>query len=168
MLIFNLLLREGSHGDQLVKEPFVGLPQKPQFHVHVAFVHNEDELFSQALMEFCAVFLREARLFYDFQLSLIRPTIHSNFLTVQVKGRESHDKFFIHLVALEAWILEHLHRHLILARLKDSLLVEATIDHLQDLVFFSNFSAHVVAVGGRNAFINFTAPSYTSRHLSQV
>ena len=94
-------------------------------------------------MQFDAIVLVEARSFYHFDLLVVESTVNSYFFAIKVERREAYNEFFIHLVSFETWIFKHLHRHLIFFRIKDALLVESAVNHLQNLVFFCNFCAHV-------------------------
>lgn len=86
MFVINFLLRKRSHGNQLVEEPLVSLSKKAEFDIHVALIHNKDELFAQALVEPHTIVLCEARLPDHILLLLVWSTIRSYFLAVQVEG----------------------------------------------------------------------------------
>ena len=138
------LLREGTHRYELLDEPFVGLAQLALFQVHFALVNNVDHQVSKALVETLAVLLREARS-VDYVLLGVREPVDADFLRVQVEGRETLRQLFVHLVAPELVVGDHVHAELVLSRLENALRVEARVDHLQHLVVFRDFSTEIAS-----------------------
>ena len=55
---------------------------------------------AQALVQLCAVLVREARL-ADHLLLVVCQTVNSDFLVVEVEGGEALAQFFIHLISFE-------------------------------------------------------------------
>ena len=133
MLSFDFLLAERSHCDQFVEEPLVCLSELALLQIEVALVDDLDHELTEALVKLNTILPGVTLLLHDFQL-LVSVTLDSNFLLVHVKCGQADDEFFIHLVSLEAGVLEHLHGGAVLFGLTNTLFVESAIDHLEDLV----------------------------------
>ena len=153
-LRIDLLLRECAHSNELLEEPLIRLAELSELDGHVAFVDDVNNKPAETPVKIDTILLTEARFSYNFLLHVCQAAIDPDLLSIEVKGTETGYQFFIHLVPFEPGVLEHFHGKLVLTRLKDTLFIEATIDHLQNLVcLFYLFGEVFTAVHLRYALI---------------
>ena len=97
---------------------------------------------AQAPVQLDSVLLREPRLPNHLLLLVCYP-IDSNLLHIQIKGRQALGQLFIHEVAAEFFVVQHVHAELVLSRLEDALLIKTSLNHLKHLLVLGDLLADI-------------------------